>query len=69
MKIEKDEAILTQDEVREAVCPRNLRWVLGMYSMFGLEKKFKSELLEGAKKCPEVLRALGYRVKIVEKEE
>jgi hypothetical protein len=66
MEIKGSEVYLTEDEVKSATCPLNVRWAVGMLAVYGLERKFKSELLESAKKCPEVLKKLGFRVRLKE---
>jgi len=63
MEVKGQEVYLSEEEIKTAVCPLNVKWATGMLAVYGIEKRFKSDLLESAKRCPEILKKLGYRVK------
>jgi hypothetical protein len=66
MEIKGQEVYLSKAEVESATCPLNTKWIVAALSLYGIEKKFNSEILESAKRCPEILKKLGYRVKLKE---
>jgi hypothetical protein len=68
MKIEGNRIILTKEEVETTVCPRNVQWAARMVELYGPNRDFKGRLAQFSR-CPEVLRAAGYEVEIVEEEE
>jgi hypothetical protein len=60
---EKEKVVtLTAEDLRKGFCPVQPKWGIKIFQLYGIEKQYKSELLESLKRCPKILKELGYRV-------
>ena len=67
---EKKEVVLTEEDIKEAVCPLNVNWAVSMIQLYGPGER--KGVLGKVGKCPDVLKKAlephGWKV-IVEGEE
>jgi hypothetical protein len=59
---EKKTVFLTEEDLQKSFCPLRPRWGIKILEMYGIEKVYKSELVESLRRCPEILKNLGYKV-------
>jgi hypothetical protein len=53
---------LTDEDLERGFCPIRPSWALRILELYGVEKLYKSDLIESLKRCPDILRKLGFKV-------
>ncbi len=59
---EKKTVWLSKEDLEKSYCPLRPSWGIRMLQIYGLERTYRSDFMEALKRCPDVLKALGYRV-------
>jgi len=64
MRIDKETktVFLTDEDLKKGFCPLRPQWGVKILEMYGVEKTYKSDLVEALRRCPEILKKLDYRV-------